>query len=180
MKLITVDNYQLSVADEALLVKPIRKLWNQDRTKGKEKFYQQMSILFYVYSPASNFVYISDEKKRLEEVLKQEGITEFHDTADFKQAVEAYKKLNETPSTMLLQSTLVAIDKVRDFLEHIDLNKVDDKGKPIYTINNVVSAIKQIPQLSKDVQEAIKSVNKELEEQSKTRGDQELTIGDLE
>jgi len=40
MKLISVENYKLKVADEALLVKPIRKLWNQDRSKGKEKFYQ--------------------------------------------------------------------------------------------------------------------------------------------
>ena len=39
MKLIQVENYELKIADEALLVKPIRKLWNQDRSQRKEQFY---------------------------------------------------------------------------------------------------------------------------------------------
>ena len=73
MKLITVENYELKIADEALLVKPIRKLWNQDRSKGKEQFYKQMSVLFFTYSPSSNYSYIIDEKERMKEVLLQEG-----------------------------------------------------------------------------------------------------------
>ena len=32
MKLIEFDNYEIKVADEALLIKPIRKLFNQDKT----------------------------------------------------------------------------------------------------------------------------------------------------
>lgn len=178
MKLITTENYELKVADEALLVRPIRRLYNMDRSKGKERFYEQMSVLFFVYSPASNYSYIVDEKERLKEVLAQEGIDDFHFTAEFKEAVAVYKKLSVTPSSILLSSTIIAIDKVRTFLETLDLQAVDDKGKPLYTINNVVSAIKQIPQLAKDVQEAMKAVNKELEEQGNTRGSQELTIFD--
>lgn len=178
MKLITVENYELKVADEALLVKPIRKLFNMDRSQGKERFYQQMSVLFFVYSPASNYAYIVDEKERLKEVIAQEGIKDFKATPEFKDAVEIYRKLNETPSSMLLRSTLIAIDKIKTFLETIDLQAVDNNNKPIYSINNVVSAVKQTPQLAKDVQEAMKAVNKELEEQGNTRGSQELTIFD--
>ena len=94
MKLIEFTNYEIKVADEALLVKPIRKLYHQDRSASKEQFLRQMSVLFFVYSPSSNYMYITDEKERLKEVLSQEGIKDFKPSADFKEAVNIYKKLN--------------------------------------------------------------------------------------
>ena len=51
MKLIKYENFTLDISDEALLVGPIRKLYNQDRTKGKEIFFKQMSILYEGNSP---------------------------------------------------------------------------------------------------------------------------------
>lgn len=178
MKLIIYENYEIKVADEALLVKPIRKLFNMDRSKGKERFYEQMSVLFFCYDPRSNYSYITDEKDRLTEVLKQEGISEFHNTAEFKEAVEVYKKLTMTTSAMLLQDTRIAIDKVREFLRTVDLNKVDEKGKPLYTISSITTAIKQIPQLAKDLKDAEDALNKETMELGKARGTQELSILD--
>jgi len=58
-------------------------------------------------------------------------------------------------------------------LETIDLNATDDKGKPLYTINSVTMAIKQIPQLAKDVMEAEKAVEKEIEAIGTARGGNE-------
>ena len=84
--------------------------------------------------------------------------------------MDAYKKHVITSSYLLLQDMKVAIDKVRQFLREVDLTAVDDKGKPLYTINSVTSAIKQIPQLSKDVMEAEKIITKEIEEQGRARG----------
>jgi len=82
-----------------------------------------------------------------------------------------YKQLTTTISQELLRSTKVAISKVRDFLETVDLTATDDKtGKPIYTINSITSAIKQIPQLAKDVMDAEKAVAKEIQEQGTARG----------
>ena len=54
MRLLTFEDYEVRVAPEALLVKPIRMLWNQDRSKQKEKFFQQMSYLFFMIDPRSN------------------------------------------------------------------------------------------------------------------------------
>lgn len=47
---------------------------------------------------------------------------------------------------------------------------MDDKGKPLYTISSVTTAIKQIPQLAKDLMEAEKAVSKEISEQGRARG----------
>ena len=178
MKLIQVVNYELKVADEALLVRPIRKLWNMDRSKGKETFYKQMSILYFVYDPSSNYAYISNEKDRLKEVLEQENITDFHNTAEFKDAVEAYKKLVRTPSSELLNDVRLTVDKMRQALTSIDFDDLEEKDK-VSAINTVTAVISKIPKLVKDLSEAEKAVTKELEEQGSARGSQELTIGDM-
>ena len=178
MKLIQVVNYELRVADEALLVRPIRKLWNMDRSKGKETFYKQMSILYFVYDPSSNYAYISNEKDRLKEVLEQENITDFHNTAEFKEAVEAYKKLVRTPSSELLNDVRLTVDKMRQALTSIDFDDLEEKDK-VSAINTVTAVISKIPKLVKDLSEAERAVTKELEEQGSARGSQELTIGDM-
>lgn len=40
MYLVEYDNYEIIVTQEALLIKPIRDLYNSDRSKYKEKFMQ--------------------------------------------------------------------------------------------------------------------------------------------
>ena len=179
MKLISVDNYELKVADEALLVRPFRRLFNMDRSQGKEQFYKQMSILFFVYSPSSNYSYIIDEKDRLKEVLAQEGITDFKNTAEFKAAVEVYKKLTRTSSSELLTDVRLTIDKVRQALTSIDFNSLEEKDK-VNALNTITSVVAKVPKLVKDLAEAEKAVAKELEEQNNARGSQELTIFDTD
>ena len=127
MKLISYENFELKIADEALLVKPFRRLWNMDRSLQKEQFFKQMSVLFFVYSPASDYSYIIDEEDRLKEVLLQEGIDEFKPTPEFKAAVEIYKKLNQTPEALLLQSTYSFLDKSRKMLDDLSYDGLDTK-----------------------------------------------------
>jgi hypothetical protein len=178
MKLITVENYELKVADEALLVKPIRKLWNQDRSAKKEQFYKQMSLLYFVYSPASNYSYIIDEKERLKEVMEQEGLQVFKPSPEFKEAVEIYKKLNKTASSELLDDTRLIIEKMRQSLKNIDFDNLEEKDK-VSAINTITTVVGKMPKLIEDLSKAEKAVTKELEEQGKARGTQELTVGDM-
>lgn len=177
MKLIKVENYELKIADEALLVKPFRRLWNMDRSAGKEQFYRQMSVLFFTYSPASNYSYIMDEKERMKEVMAQEGIEDFKNSAEFKAAVETYKKLVRTPSSELLTDTRLIIEKMRQALKSIDFNALEDKDAA-NAVKTVATVVGMIPKIIRDLADAEKAVTKELEEQNNARGSQELTIGD--
>jgi hypothetical protein len=179
MRLIKTENYELKVADEALLVRPIRKLWKQDRSKEKETFYKQMSVLYFTYDPTSNYSYIPLEEDRMKEVLIQEGISDFHNTADFKDAVEAYRKLVKTPSSELLNDVRLTVDRLRQALKSIDFDALEEKDK-VSAINTVSTVISKIPKLVKDLSEAEKAVSKELEEKGNARGAQELTIFDMD
>ena len=174
MKLLNLENYQIKVADEALLVKPIRDLFNADKTKSKEKFYTECSIIFFMADPRSSYGHIVDEDERFEAVKAQEGLPKnYKIPKELQLAIDTYKQLTTTISSQLLEDTYVAIDKLRKFLRNIDLYAVDDKGKPLYTISSITSAIKAIPQLTKDIQEAEKQVNSDVLEVGRKRGGNE-------
>lgn len=181
MKLIKVENYQLQVADEALLIKPIRKLFNQDRSASKEQFYKQMSYLYFMVDPRSTYSYILNEEERAKAIIEQEGLD-----ADFKpsplllEAMEIYKKHTITTSQELLNAALIAAHTVSIFLKNPDiLNEVDDKGRPKYQISSVTAALKNVEGIVSSLQNLQKKVESELVEQSSVRGSKELTILDM-
>lgn len=179
MHLIEYNNYQIEPTQEAFLIKPIRDLYNADRSKSKDKFMTQMSIIYFLVDPRSSYNYIIDEKDRLAAIIEQEGLpANFKIDKKLQSAIDIYKKHTITTSYLLLQDTKLAIDKVRQFLRDVDLTETDDKGKPLYTINSVTSAIKQIPQLAKDVIDAEKAITREIEEQGKLRGTANKTLMD--
>lgn len=171
MHILEYTNYEVVPTEEAFLIKPIRELYNADKSKNKEKFMQQMSILYFMVDPRSSYNYIIDSDDRYKAILEQEGLPkDYKVDKKLQAAMDIYKEHTTTSSYLLLQDMKVAIEKVRQFLREVDLNAVDDKGKPLYTINSVTTAIKQIPQLAKDVMEAEKVIAKEIEEQGRARG----------
>lgn len=171
MKLLNLKNYQVEVTDEALLSKPIRDLFNKDTSPTKEEFFTQCSVIYFMADPRSSYSYIVDEAERFEEIKKQEGLAKSYKiTKDLQAAIDSYKNYVKTTSSLLLEDARTAVDKVRKFLREVDLTKLDDKGKPVYTINTVTSALKMIPQLAKDITETEKLVTKELEEAGRMRG----------
>lgn len=177
MHIIEYINYEIVPTQEAFLIKPIREIYNNDSSPTKESFMQQMSILYFLVDPRSSYAYILDEKERLKEILVQEGLPKNYKLSkELKEAIEVYKKHIVTSSSLLLEDTRIAIEKVRTFLREVDLTETDVKGKPIYTINSITSALKQIPDLAKQVVETEKLILKEMEEKGRVRGGEHKKI----
>lgn len=181
MRLVTIENYSLQVAPEALLIRPIRRLWNQDRSERKDKFYQQMSYIYFMNDPRSSYSYLLDEQERSKAIIEQEGLpSDFKPSGHLLEAMEIYKQHTITVSQRLLNDALVAANKIGTFLREIDLNAEDDKGKPKYQISSIVTSLKNLEGVVASIQSLQKKVDSELaEEEGKARGDQELTIGDI-
>lgn len=173
MKLVKMEDYQLKVADEILLLKPFKNLYKQDRSKNKDSFLEFLTLVYFVFDPRSDYSYIINEEQRIKEVCESNGIKYRKFTPIEKECIELYKKLTYTSSQGLLNSTKIAVSKVQEFLENVDLRATDDKGKPLYTVSAITTTIKQIPQLSRDIMEAEKAVQKELEERGEAVGGNE-------
>lgn len=170
MKLVRIINYKLEVEDELLLLKPFKELYKADKTKDKSKFYDFLTLVYYTYDPRSDYNYITNEEERLQEVFESNGIEQYKFSQKELDCIELYKQLTTTISSSLLKSTRIAIGKLQQFLETIDMNERDDKGKAVHSISTVTSAVKQIPALVKEIMEAEKMVAKEIEESGRVRG----------
>lgn len=181
MKLLNFENYELQVTPEALLIRPIRKLYNSDRSERKEKFFQQLSYLWFMQDPRSSYSYILDSDERHQAVVEQEGLPKDFKPSDLlREAMAVYKKLTITPSQKLLNSALKAADTVSRFLENPDiLTEEDDKGRPKYQVSSITTALKNVEGIVTTLQNLQKKVDSEVLESGKTRGAQELTVGDM-
>ena len=181
MKLIKYEDYQIKIADEALLIRPIRRLFNADRSERKEKFLQQMSYMYFMVSPQSSYSYIFDTEERHKTIVEQEGLPEdFKPSEMLEEAMKIYKQHTTTVSQKLLNDALVAANTVGNFLRTVDLTEEDRNGKPKYQVAQITAALKNLEGIVSTIQNLQKKVDSELlEGQGKARGAQELTIGDI-
>lgn len=176
MKLFRYEGYKLHISEEAFVLKPFKEIWNRDKSKNKDKALQELAYVYFMCDPRSDYQYIVDEDDRAKAIKEGEGIdSKWKPDNKVIEAMEFYKQFKPV-SALLLEDTRVAVDKLRQLLRNIDLTEVDDKGKPIYTLNTVTATIKQIPSLVKDLDEAEKAIAKEIMESDKVRGAQEKSM----
>lgn len=170
MKLIEYDGESIKVADEAFLIKPIRELYEQDKSKRKETFWEQMSYLYFMTDPRSPYQYLTDPQERASEIKLQEGLSlDWVPSDTLQKAMKVYAKQTVTTSALLLEGMRKGIDNLRKFLGEVDLFKtVNDK--PVYQVATVTSALKQIPELAKALADAEKSLAKDFADEAQARG----------
>lgn len=175
MKLIEFDGLELKVADEALLITPIRHLFENDKSKKKDNFWRQMSYLWFMCDPRSTYQYLTDEKERDAEIRKLEGYPEDWEPNDLlKDAMNIYRQQTITTASLLLEGMRKGIDNVRKFLADVDLFAVDEKTqKPLYQVSTITSALKQIPELAKALVDAEKALAKDFDTEDSARGNAE-------
>lgn len=178
MKLINFDGQDFTIADEALLIKPIRELFRADKTKKKEDFWRQISYMWFMCDPRSSYMYIIDEQERAKEVIHQEGLGEdFKPSVTLREAMEVYRKQSTTTAALLLEGMRKGIDNLRRFLSEVDLfATVNDK--PVYQVATVTSALKQIPELARALIDAEKALAKDFVDNDKTRGGLDKAVGE--
>ena len=179
MKLIDFDGQDFNIADEALLVRPIREMFQADKTKGKEKFWRQISYMWFMYDPRSSYMYITDSERRGEEVKRQEGFPASWSPDDtLNDAMEIYRSQTTTTSSILLEGMRTGINKLVAFFNAFDPMAVDKNDRPIYQVSTMTAALKQVPDLAKALADAEKALAKDFATDDKARGSLEKAIGE--
>lgn len=172
------EGYKLTIEPEALLLKPIKVLWNRDKSKHKEIALAEIGFVYFFCDPRSDYQYIVDEEERAKAIIEGEGLPKKWKPDKLVLECMNFYSSFKTSSTLLLEDTRIAIDKLRTLLRTIDLNQVDDKGKPMYTLNTVTATIKQIPSLVSELEKAERAIKQEYLSESKMRGQGEKTISE--
>ena len=171
MKLFKFENFQLTFTEEALLIKAFRDLWERDTTKSKLQAQLELGFIYFYCDPRSDYMFLVDKESRMDKIKEQEGLpTKWKPDNLIIKAIETYEYLTTTTSSLLLQDTRILIENLRSKLRTMNLDEVDERGKPIYTLNTVTSTIKLIPELSDTISKAEQSLTKEIDEVTKMRG----------
>lgn len=179
MKLIEFDGMEFKIADEALLVRPIRLLFEQDKSKKKEEFWRQISYLWFMCDPRSTYMYITDSDARSKEIKIQEGLGENWEPSELlKEAMDIYRKQTITTSAVLLEGMRKGIDKLTEFFKNFNINEVDKNGRPIYQVSTMTSALKQVPELAKALSDAEHALAKDFATDDKARGTASKAVGE--
>lgn len=176
MKLLKYEGYKVVIEPELLTLKPFRQIWTRDKTVNKDKALAEIAFIYFMTDPRSDYQYLTDEDDRKEAIKEGEGLPpKWEPDKIVQEAMTFYNSFKPT-SALLLEDTRYAVDKLRKLLRDIDLTQVDDKGKPVYTLNTITATIKQIPSLVKDLDEAEKALASEMRNAGKMRGQGEKTI----
>lgn len=176
IKLFRFDNYKLTISEEAFTIKVFADIWNRDKSKDKSVAIAELGFVYHFCDPRSDYQSIVSKTERQKAIIEGEGLKKTWKPDDIvKNAINYYCQFKPIASH-LLESTRIAVDKVRKFLEEIDLNATDNNGKPLYTINNIINAIKESMKLVKEVDAAEKALNIELKSIGKMRGGAEKSL----
>lgn len=178
MKLFKYEAYKVVISEEALALKPFKQLWVRDKSSCKDKAVSELAYVYFMEDPASDYQYIVDREERSKAIIEGEGLGKWRPDKAVLEAMEFYASF-KTTSALILEDTRYAANNLRASLRDIDLNATDEKGRPKYTVASIISAIKQVPQLVKELAEAERLVAREmLEANGRVRGQKAKTIFD--
>ena len=166
------------ISEEAFALKPFRQIWQRDKTVNKDKAIMELGFIYFMNDPRSDYQYLTNEDERKEAIKEGEGLPPKWEPDKIVQEAMVFYNSFKPTSALLLEDTRYAVDKLRKLLRDIDLTQVDDKGKPVYTLNTITATIKQIPSLVKDLDEAEKALNSEMRESGRMRGQGEKSLMD--
>lgn len=176
MKLFKFEGYNLTISEEAFMLKPFKELWRRDKSKNKEKALQELAYIYFMEDSRSDYQVYIDKEERSTQVKLGEGMPEsWKPDRAVLDAMQFYSSF-KSESALLLEDIRVAITKLREFIKTIDLSATDDKGKPIYTLNTYTATIKQIPDLITSLDEAERTIAKENIQSDKVRGSVEKAM----
>ncbi len=176
MKLFKYEGYKVVISEEALLLKPFKKIWDRDKSISKNRALSELAYIYFYCDPRSDYQYITDNEDRDEAIKEGEGLSNTW-TPD-KLVLDAIIFYNSFKSTgaLLLEDIKFAVQKLRAKLRDINLDEMDDKGKPIYALNTITATIKLIPSLVKELDDAERALASEMRTAGKMRGNTEKTI----
>ena len=63
IKLFKYEQFKLTISEEALLLKPIKAVWDRDKSKNKQKALMELGFIYFMNDPRSDYQYLVDEEE---------------------------------------------------------------------------------------------------------------------
>lgn len=153
--LITVSNNVVVPSAYALTINEFKGLKSQEL--GAVYFYTDHRSPYAVY----------DESERVEKIC-QDLKVKF--SPKVKGAIDKYKELSETSAVKLLKSARSSVTKLEKYFATINLNVLDDNGKPIYHAKDLISNLANMAKVVNGLEELEEIVKRHEQKDNPNRG----------
>ncbi len=171
MNLFDLQSRQVVISPAALLIPEFRELWDRDQSEDKEKALAELSYVYFVSDYKS--VYRSGiSEGELHAVVAKDFLKDeaYEPCPQVRSAMHKYMQLQETPSMRLLQASLSTVDKLTDYLQHVDLTERDNNDKPVYKPSDITNSLKSIGGIVESLHKVRSQVEKEQQQSGALRG----------
>ena len=153
--LITVSNNVVVPSAYALTINEFKGLKSQEL--GAVYFYTDHRSPYAVY----------DESERLDKI-GQDLKVKF--SPKVRGAIDKYKELSETSAVKLLKSARSSVTKLEKYFATINLNVLDDNGKPIYHAKDLISNLANMAKVVNGLEELEEIVKRHEQKDNPNRG----------
>jgi len=170
MKLLTSnDGFNVEINPELYAIKEFANLL--ESRKDKALLVKEISYIYFFYDMATDFQFETNELARNKDVIQYIGLPDDWQPDELvNEAIKAFKYLSQTVSSKLLKTAYMAINKIQEQLESINLNERDKSGKPIWNIKQIQDTINAMPMVMERIEKAEKQFIKSQEDNTKLRG----------
>lgn len=177
MELFEYKDYKLTYAPQTLALKPFAALWKRDRNRNKHVAISELSFIYFYADPKSDFADIIDDEERRLEIVRNLDLPEgWVPDAKVKEAIAFYEERSQSVASKLLKNIIIGVNNIGETFKSIDVNAVDERGKPVYNLAQLVTAAKSIPDLVASLRKAEEEVAKEINKDKRAKGTVEKAV----
>lgn len=176
MKLFKYEGYNLTISEEAYMLKPFKDLWKRDKSKNKEKALLELAYIYFNEDPRSDYQIYIDKEERAKQVKLGEGLPETWKPDKYVTDAQEFYASFKSESALLLDDIRTAIYTLRKgMITQEELDNVDPEKKPT-VLNNYAGVISKLTDLAAKVDEIEKKMSKEAMHSDKVRGSVEKAM----
>jgi hypothetical protein len=174
------DDFGVEVATEAALLKPFKALISRDKTRGKgtANKLRAKKELAYIFFYCDTF---ESQYSKMDPDMRHEELMQFlelekdpREDPVVQEAMEYYVKITKTKFEELLEAAYLAIDSIQHYFQNFDIDAVDDDGKPLYKITDLVNTLGKLGGVVEQVDKLMDQVQKQKLKTDKLRKNVEV------
>ncbi len=172
------DEFTVKYKPEVLLLEPFKKIVS--RNKNKELAKKELAFVYLFSDLRSDYMYITDERSRKEELKKDLGLPNSWDIDDvIIEAIDFYRQRSTTINSILYRDACKAASDISAYLSKTEelLSERDENGRPITDVTKIVNSLVKVPIIMKNLNMALQELIKEQEiTEGKTKGSKQFNM----
>lgn len=176
MKLFKLEGYNLTISEEAYMLKPFKEIWKRDKSRNKDIALQELAYIYFMEDSRSDYQVYIDREERSKQVKLGEGIRDEWSPDKLVQDAQEFYASFKSESALLLEDLKAAVNTLRKgMITQEELADIDPEKKPAI-LNNYAGVISKMTDLAAKIDETEKKMARDTIITDKVRGSVEKAM----